>query len=124
MRKCSTWSDKTLVFSPVMLEPGDSGIYPGLKLWLDAGVGVAGTSNLPNIEHYSHETQQAIEELIQEIFSVEDFLSEAQGRIIAKIKLGKKLSSSTERNTKRQLRKKIRKAEYMKDFWKDLEDLL
>ena len=74
-----------------------------------AGVGVAGTSNLPNIEHYSHETQQAIEELIQEIFSVKDFLSEAQANVISKIKLGRKLRSSTERNTKRENREKYKK---------------
>ena len=82
------------------------------------------SSNLPNITHYSLETQQAIEELIQEIFSVKDFLSEAQANVISKIKLGRKLRSSTERNTKRQLKKKIRKAEYIKDFWEDLEELI
>ncbi len=82
------------------------------------------SSNLPNIKDFPLETQQFIEELIQEIFSVENFLSEAQAKVITKIKLGKKLRSSTERNTKRQLRKKIRKAEYIKDFWDDLEELL
>ena len=76
------------------------------------------------IKDYSLEAQSAIEELIQEIFSVEGFLSEAQAKVISKIKLGRKLRSSTERNTKRQLKKKIRKIEYIKDFWEDLEELL
>ena len=82
--------------------------------------------NKREIYNFHDEPQQikdAIFELVNDLFSVEGFLSKAQANVVTKIKLGRKLRKSTERNTKRQLKNKLESLQYIVDYWEDLEDL-
>ena len=82
--------------------------------------------NKRDIYNFHDEPQQikdAIFELVNDLFSVEGFLSKAQANVVTKIKLGRKLRKSTERNTKRQLKNKLESLQYIVDYWEDLEDL-
>jgi hypothetical protein len=76
-----------------------------------------------NFHDEPQQIKDAIFELMNDLFSVEGFLSKAQANVVTKIKLGRKLRKSTERNTKRQLKNKLRTLQYIVDYWKDLEVL-
>ena len=77
-----------------------------------------------NFHDEPQQIKDAIFELVNDLFSVEGFLSKAQANVVTKIKLGRKLRKSTERNTKRQLKNKLISLEYIVDYWEDLGDLL